>query len=90
MDNFFDSTSYVPRKKSNGLGIASLVCGIVGFFFNPLGLVTLAAFVCGLIALLGRDYGGKGMAIAGVILSVAQFVLEIILAIFTFGISLLI
>ena len=89
MNNYYDPGNYYPRK-SNGLSIASPVCGIVGFLINPLSLVTLAAFVCGLIALLSRNQGSKGMAIAGIILSLMQFVLEFILAIFTFGLTLLI
>ncbi len=83
--------AYPPQKKSNGLAIASLVCGIVGLLcINPCGTVTAATIICGLVALLSSEQGGKGMAIAGLILGGIQILLEIILAVFTFGASIFI
>jgi type IV pilus assembly protein PilA len=61
-----------PMNQKTGLAIASLVLGIIGCFITaPISLIM------GIVAIkrVNRDsynYGGKGMAIAGVILSVIQ------------------
>lgn len=56
-------------KKSSGLATAALVLGIIGLCLWPLGLVGL---VLGIVALvqMGKDptLGGRGMAIAGIVL----------------------
>ena len=86
--NTFDVRNGYPVRRPQGVAIASLVCGCVGFLLNPIGLCTLAAIVCGLIALLSRNQGGKGMATTGLILGCIHIPLEIILAMFTFGATL--
>ena len=62
-----------PREKTSGLAIASLVCGIAGFctfgLSAPVGLIT------GIPALKdmqksGGRLTGKGLAIAGIVLSI--------------------
>jgi hypothetical protein len=61
---------------SNGLAIASLVLGIIGFltgFFGIGILLGLVAVVLGIISLV-KHHGGKGMAIAGLILGAIAFV----------------
>ncbi len=71
------------------MAIASLILGIVGFFLNPLYLVSIAAIVTGVI---GRgNYDQKGMATAGLILGICTFVLQcigdILITLFTFGLG---
>lgn len=61
------------------LGTWALVLGIVSVFFNPLAGLSIAAGVCGIIALVrygdllraGVTAPGRGIAIAGVVLAVA-------------------
>jgi hypothetical protein len=71
---------FVPVTRTNGLAIASLVVGILWLFW----LGSLAGLVLGLVALKqikGRNQGGRGIAIAGVVLSVlglAGFVIAVI------------
>jgi hypothetical protein len=71
---------FVPVTRTNGLAIASLVLGILWLFW----LGSLVGLVLGLVALKqikGRNQGGRGIAIAGVVLSVlglAGFVIAII------------
>ena len=70
----------VPDKIS-GVAVASLVCGILGliFFWIPgvdLGLC-LAGLICGIIAIV-RGLSGKGLAIAGLILSIIDGILTLL------------
>lgn len=74
-----------PLKKGSGFAIASLVLGIVGMVFAccffwlsfVLGIVGL---VLGIISLVqGRD--GKGMAVAGTILSGISFLIAALIGI---------
>lgn len=80
------------EPKKSGLCIASLVCGIVATLgcCNPFYLVSLAAVVTGIIG-LATGKQPKGMAIAGLVLGIVSaciwVVLDIILAIFTGGLS---
>lgn len=58
---------YPAPVPTNGLAVAALVCGILGFFT---GLSAIAAVICGHVSLsqLRRTGGeGRGMAIAGLI-----------------------
>jgi hypothetical protein len=58
---------YPAPAPTNGLAVAALVCGILGFFT---GLSAIAAVICGHVSLsqLRRTGGeGRGMAIAGLI-----------------------
>ncbi|HSW45768.1 MAG TPA: DUF4190 domain-containing protein [Phycisphaerae bacterium] len=72
-----------PGRK--GWATAALICGVLGFCLPPLGLV---AIVCGIVALvkINRDpkqFGGKGLAIAGISTgAVAQVMLVIYALIF--------
>lgn len=64
-----------------GLAVASLVCGIIGGWASTL---SLPAVICGHMALnkISKDstkYGGKGMAIAGLILGYLGIILSIAL-----------
>ena len=71
---------HTPGQKC-GLAIASLVCGIIGGVFST---ASIPAVICGHIALfhikkVPDAYGGRKMAIAGLILGYIGFVLAIIL-----------
>ena len=70
----------VPDK-THGASVASLVCGILGlvFFWIPIvdiGLC-LAGLICGIVSLV-KGFGGKGLAITGLILSVLASILTLI------------
>ncbi len=70
----------VPNRIS-GISVAALICGILGliFFWIPgvdIGLC-LAGFICGIIA-IAKQYGGKGMAIAGLVISIIDGILTLL------------
>ena len=73
---------YAIQKKEQGLAIASLVCGIVGLFCC--GLVTgIPAIVMGIMAMNKEKsdptrYGGKGMAIGGIVLGGLSIIMTLI------------
>jgi uncharacterized membrane protein len=59
---------FVPAARTNGLAIASLVLGILWLFW----LGSVVGLVLGLVALKqirARNQGGRGIAIAGIVLS---------------------
>jgi Domain of unknown function (DUF4190) len=69
----------MTRTRTNGLAIASLICSIIGFFvmqiiLGPLGIIF------GAIALgrANRGAGGRGMAMAGLIIGVVDVLLFVI------------
>jgi hypothetical protein len=76
---------YGPQaQKTNGLAIASLVCGIVGLLLFGIILGPLA-FIFGLVAMnqinkSGGAQKGKGLAIAGVVFGAIALVGAIIFA----------
>lgn len=83
-----DAYQLQPQKTS-GLAIASLVLSILGFlgsWFVLGGLFALIGLVLGIIALVKtrKGAGGKGMAIAGVVLSSISLLIAI--AVFLIGI----
>lgn len=66
-----DGNPVEPKKGKTGLAVASLVLGIIGLVCCCCGLGYIAApiaLILGIISLV-KGFGGKGMAIAGVILS---------------------
>lgn len=77
-------------KQTNGPGLASLICGIVGFVLNPLYLVSLAAIITGIVGLAGSASKPKDTAVAGLILGIislcAQIALDAILSVVTLGV----
>lgn len=73
--------------KSSGLAIASLVLGIVGLCF---WLPSIAAVICGHLALdkireTNGAVGGKGLAIAGVVLGWIVLGATVVLAVIFAG-----
>ena len=69
-----------PPRQSNGLAIASLVCGIIGLLVFGIILGPLAIIFGSVgISRASRGASGKGMAIAGLILGVIATVVAIIL-----------
>lgn len=67
-----------PPRQNNGLSIASLVLGIVGIVACCIPLIGIPVNVTGLIlGIVGMKKGGKGMAIAGIILCSIFLVLTI-------------
>lgn len=66
------------EKKSVGLAVASMVCGIVGLVLSC--CVPYLPIVLGIVGLvlgavsLRKQAGGKGMAIAGIVCSIITLV----------------
>lgn len=78
-----------PVQKTNGLAVAALVCGIVGFVIFGIILGALA-LIFGLVALnqinkSGGAQKGRGMAIAGVVLGPLDLIAAIIVTSIVFG-----
>jgi hypothetical protein len=66
-----------PLRRTNGLAIASLCCGIVGCFY---GVPAILAIVFGFIArsqIKKQPQEGSGMALAGIILGIVWIVVGI-------------
>ena len=83
--------NYYVQPQSNGVSIASLVCGIISFFCcNPLYLVSVAAVVLGIVGICKRN-SSTGMAVVGLILGALSviicIVIDILLIPVTFGAS---
>jgi type IV pilus assembly protein PilA len=64
-----------PAKLKQGLAIASLTIGLVGLFICFLGMLgSIPGLICGIKAVRKAnrnpmEYGGKGMAIAGIVIN---------------------
>ncbi|WP_051399473.1 DUF4190 domain-containing protein [Haloechinothrix halophila] len=69
-----------PDRGTNGLAVAALVLGIVGFL-PPSPLVGLVLGIIALTQVKRRHERGKGMAVAGVVLSSLWIVLFVIVII---------
>jgi hypothetical protein len=85
LDNVKPETSHPPhtsRQPGPGLGVASMVLGIVGIVFC---WVPVLNWILGLLAIiLGavgvRRVAGKGMAVAGLVLGIITIALNILAA----------
>ena len=67
-----------PQRRTNGLAIASLVCGIVGCLY---GIPAIVAIVLGFVArnqIKQSHQEGSGMALAGIILGFAWLALGVL------------
>lgn len=68
-----------PAAPTNGKALASLILGIVSLFANLLLIPTILGIIFGVIGLSkSRVLGRKGMAIAGIVLSVVGAIVGII------------
>ncbi|CAL9342804.1 hypothetical protein SUDANB58_00302 [Streptomyces sp. enrichment culture] len=79
MTGYGSSPAASTGSRTNGLAIASLVCGIIGLFlFNVvLGPIAIVLGVVGMRQAPAR--GGAGMAKAGIVLGVVDLVLFLVL-----------
>ncbi|GGS48386.1 DUF4190 domain-containing protein [Streptomyces griseoviridis] len=75
MTSYGSSSAASSRSRTNGLAVASLVCGIIGLFlFNViLGPVAIVLGAVGMRQAAVK--GGGGMAKAGVVLGVIDLVI---------------
>lgn len=76
---------YVARRRTNGLAIASLVCGICGFLYL---IPAILGIVFGAVAVrqIKRDGSeGRGMAIAGIACGAAWLALVLVLVLIIIG-----
>ena len=83
-NNEADNNESNSKPKASGLAIAALVLGIVGlaaWCLPCLGyIVTSVGIILGILGIreTQKDKGGKGMAIAGVVLCAISLVLTLI------------
>jgi hypothetical protein len=71
---------YPQARSSNGMAIASLVCGIVGLVVLWVVLSPLAIIFGGIgLSRANRGASGRGMAIAGIVLGIVGLVGYLIL-----------
>lgn len=75
MTSYGSSSAASPRSRTNGLAVASLVCGVVGLLvFNV--ILGPVAIVLGSVGLRQAGAkGGAGMAKAGIVLGVVDLVI---------------
>ena len=71
------------KPKTSGLAIASLILGIVGGC--SLGVLSIVGLILGIVAAKkikagGGAVGGRGMAIAGIIISIVTLIIGLVLA----------
>ena len=80
-NNYNNGTGFyqpMPPRENKGLSIASMVLGICGFLAWCLPLLGYPVSIVGLIlGCIGIKKGGKGMAIAGIIMSAITLVLTL-------------
>lgn len=78
------------QYQSNGMAIGSLVCGIIGLLLSCCWYIGIPLSIAGLvlgILVLKNKKGGKGMAIAGIVLSSITIIIGIFAAIMLFAFS---
>ncbi|GGX88989.1 DUF4190 domain-containing protein [Streptomyces minutiscleroticus] len=78
----YGNSSAPAGSRTNGLAIASLVCGIVGLFFLNIVLGPLAIIFGAVAVRQAGAKGGGGMAKAGLVLGVVDVILFIVLMAF--------
>jgi len=82
-----DETNQTDNSK-DGLCVASLVLGIVGFLLNPLYICSVLAIVFGAIGMGSKSEKASQARIGlilGIVTLVVQFIVDIILTIVTAG-----
>ncbi|MCL2802432.1 MAG: DUF4190 domain-containing protein [Micrococcales bacterium] len=78
--------AFEDARSRNGLGVASLACGVAGFFFLPV-LAALAGVITGHLGLSACRRGranNRGMALAGTIVSYVSLAFGIAFMIWLF------
>lgn len=66
-------------KKTNGLAVAALVLVLLGIFIPGLGLVGIILAIVALSQLKKNNEGGKGLAIAAIIIAIVEILLGLII-----------
>ncbi|MCR4697021.1 MAG: hypothetical protein K5654_06880 [Lachnospiraceae bacterium] len=65
--------------RKSGLCIAGLVLGVISFVFNPCYIISLLAFIFGLVGLSkSTDPAYRGMATAAWICAIASFLIQVL------------
>lgn len=79
MDSNYMQQTPAPKPEQKGFSIASMILGIVGFLAWCIPLFGFPVCLTGLIlGIVGIKKGGKGMAIAGIIMSAITLVMTIV------------
>lgn len=84
--NYQQGYGPAPKKDLTTVCTLALVFGIIGFFCDPLYLITTAAFILGIIG-LANGGSKKGQALAGFICSICATCVQVIFDICTLGIG---
>lgn len=66
-------------KKTSGLAVAALVLVLLGIFIPGLGLVGIILAIVALVQLKKSNEGGKGLAVAALVIAVIEIVLGMII-----------
>lgn len=77
--NTSSETANTGAKKTSGLAVAALVLVILGIFIPGLGLIGIILAIVALVQLKKSNEGGKGLAIAALVIAVVEIVLGIII-----------
>lgn len=83
-----DASATQSNDSKDGMCIASMILGIVGFFVNPVYVVSILAIIFGAIGMksTGTNAGkAKVGLVLGIVAICIQIVLDFILTIFTAG-----
>ncbi len=76
----YGQPQYAPSRNTNGLAIASLVCGVLGF--STCGVTSILAIIFGHISLgqiRRNDEDGRGLGIAGLVLGYVAVAIALII-----------
>lgn len=79
----------VVQQRGNGMAVAGFVCGLLGAIFGLIPILFFLSFPLGILGLIFSviarrrakrepDRGGKGLATAGIVLSLIGIVLAIV------------
>ncbi len=72
-----------PAPKTNAMAVAGFICSFFTWFLCGIpGIVGLILSIVGLAQIKNRNEGGKGFAIAGIIIAPALFIAFIVILVF--------
>lgn len=78
-ENLYGQTPAPVQEENKGFSIASMILGIVGFLAWCIPLFGYPVTIVGLVlGILGKKKGGKGMAIAGIVMCSITLILTLI------------